>query len=118
MQRKPKLTGNLKNTENLTSHHFTYSYTHTRTHARTRTHAHTRTYTRMHARTHARTHTHTHTRYFFSPGDCAGKQTQLIKSKARLVMRVTIRFSFDTQPLSQALTFQKKFVLFASLKAL
>ena len=31
-----------------------------------------------------------------SPGNRAGKQTQLIKSKARLDMRVTICFSFHT----------------------
>ena len=32
------------------------------------------------------------------PGDRAGKQTQLIKAKAWLDMRVTIRFSFHTPP--------------------
>ena len=32
----------------------------------------------------------------YSPSDPVGKQTHLIKSKARLDMRVTIRFSFHT----------------------
>ena len=57
VQRKPKFKiGNLKNTENLTSHHITYI------------------------------------KRSSSPGDRAGKQTQLIKAKARLYMRVTIGF--------------------------
>ena len=33
-----------------------------------------------------------------SPGNRAGKKAQLIKSKTRLDMRVTIRFSFQTPP--------------------
>ena len=41
---------------------------------------------------------HVHKKVSCSTGDRAGKQTQLIKSKARLDMRVTIRFSFHTPP--------------------
>ena len=64
MQRKPKFKiENLKNTENLTSHHFMYIK-----------------------------------KVSSTPVDRAGKQTQLIKSTARLCMRVNIRFSFHTPP--------------------
>ena len=39
---------------------------------------------------------HLHRKKSSSPGDRAGKQTQLINSKARLDMKATIRFSFHT----------------------
>ena len=39
---------------------------------------------------------HVHRKKSFSPGKRAGKQKQLIESKGRLAMRVTIRFSFHT----------------------
>ena len=39
---------------------------------------------------------HLHRKKISSPGDCARKQTQLIKPKATLDMRVTIHFSFHT----------------------
>ena len=39
---------------------------------------------------------HVHKKKSFSPGKRAGKQKQLIESKGKLAMRVTIRFSFHT----------------------
>ena len=39
---------------------------------------------------------HLHRKKIFSPGERAGKQTQLIESNARLDMKVTIHFSFHT----------------------
>ena len=65
IQRKPNFkNGNLKNSENITSHHITYMKK---------------------------------TSQFLSRQPCR-KKAQLIKSKIRLDMRVTIRFSFQTPP--------------------